>query len=77
MTLLFPKEELPRTRSRRVMMHIINGGCDPLEPGRQSYEFKCLKCGHRPGWTAVDSVTEARRGLPCPECNQAKDENPA
>lgn len=71
--LLFPKNELPRTRKRQVLMHVVDAGCCGMERGKQSIAFECGKCGFRPGWTTVDSVSEARRGIPCPKCNAAND----
>jgi predicted RNA-binding Zn-ribbon protein involved in translation (DUF1610 family) len=70
MALLFPKEELPRT-PRKVLMHVIDAGngCGMMERGQHIVEFQCPTCGHNDGWHTVNSVSEGRRGIPCPKCN--------
>ncbi len=61
---------LPRTRVRRVMMHVCDAGA--AESGAHIVNFVCGKCGHDAGWWEVDSVTEGKRGMPCPKCNPAE-----
>jgi len=59
---------LPRSRPRRVMMQVADAGVDP---GWLRYE--CLRCGYDTGWTEDPrTLTEQRRGKPCPRCNSAK-----
>jgi DNA-directed RNA polymerase subunit RPC12/RpoP len=54
--------ELPR-RSPVKRMHVYDAGLGGIR-------FKCAHCGHDTGWVADDNtVTENRRGLPCPRCN--------
>lgn len=58
--MLFP--ELERARAKpRVMMRI-------LDAGDEVASFECSRCGHRTGWVGA-TVTEQRRGKPCPQCN--------
>ncbi len=58
-------------RPPRVMMHISDAGHDGA--GRRAIEFKCRKCGYETGWLRSDkSVTENKRGRPCPECNKSR-----
>ena len=52
----------PPAPPRRVMMHVIDAG-------QGMAEFECGKCGHNAGWLIVESITEAKRGEPCPICN--------
>lgn len=56
---------------RRVLMHVIDagGGCGD-EPGTHEVVMQCGKCGYETGWITVRTVTEGRRGRPCPKCNQ-------
>lgn len=62
MTQLFTKGEAPR-RKRRVLMHVIDCGSGYIS-------LMCKKCGHETGWIEeVLTITEYKRGLPCPECN--------
>lgn len=59
---LFTKEEAPR-RKRRVLMHVRDAGSGMIK-------LKCNKCGYDTDWIAHKlTVTEYKRGLPCPECN--------
>jgi DNA-directed RNA polymerase subunit RPC12/RpoP len=56
----------------RVMMHVIDVGdsgfSDDGYPGIAIFE--CGKCGHKTEWTTFRTVTEAKRGVPCPKCNR-------
>lgn len=54
----------PPRRKPRVLMRVSDAG-----DGRA--QFTCSKCGHVSEWLEVDTVTEAKRGLPCPNCNGA------
>lgn len=65
---LFP--DAPR-RPKIVRMHVTDagdGGCG-MDGGAFIACFKCKRCGHAVEWVKVQSVTEAKRGLPCPKCN--------
>ena len=55
---------------RRVLMHVIDAGdhgCVSNDAGIAVY--KCRKCGHETDWTPFRTFTEAKRGVPCPDCN--------
>lgn len=59
-------DHLPRTRKRRVMMHVVDAG-----PG--AVQLKCRRCGHDTGWVLWRpelTISDYKRGLPCPNCNQ-------
>lgn len=62
-------DNLPRT-PRRVIMHIIDagGGCGS-EPGIQYVRFKCDTCSAETDWEEMPSISAARRGIPCHNCN--------
>lgn len=54
--------DMPRTRQRRIMMHVVDAG--------DGIQFRCNTCGHDTGWIVDEkTVTENRRGMPCPKCN--------
>lgn len=60
--------ERPR-KARRVLMHVVDAGIG--EKGL-IVNFVCLRCGHDAGWWEVTSVSEGKRGMPCPICNEGK-----
>lgn len=72
MTDLFPK---PPRRKPRVLMHVSDGG-------DSSVELRCAKCGHEERFSCRPkenrfgdedlTVTEAKRGVPCPKCNDPR-----
>lgn len=47
-------------RPRRVLAHVVDAG-------HKAAEFAC-RCGWRE-WQPVQSVSQAKRGVPCPVCN--------
>lgn len=50
-------------RKKRVMMHVADAGSGMIR-------FECLKCNHDTDWIVDEqSVSENRRGMPCPNCN--------
>lgn len=66
---LFPNA--PRS-PRKVRMRVMDAG--HLPHGVKGIEFECKKCGHNTGWIEdIWTVTENRRGLPCPKCNGDED----
>ena len=69
--------ELPPRKPARVMMHVVDAGysgCDDDDGGIAV--FQCRKCDHKTDWTKFRTVTEAKRGLPCPKCNGVSNERP-
>ena len=60
---LFPK---PPRRAPRVLMHVIDAG---HQGGKPIVRLECKKCSYVSPWLQVDTVTEAKRGIPCPKCN--------
>lgn len=67
---LFP--DAPRRR-KIVRMHVTDAGDGGCEMARGAFLacFKCGSCGYELMWVKVQTVTEAKRGLPCPTCNPA------
>ncbi len=56
--------EKPPRQKPRVMAHVADAGVD-------SICFECPQCGWESGWIDYDfSLTEAKRGIPCENCNK-------
>jgi len=65
--MLFAKEDLPRSAPVK-RMRVADAGY--LLGGAKDIRFECPHCGHDTDWIADElTVTENRRGLPCPCCN--------
>ncbi len=64
---LFPETKLPRKRPQKLM-HVYDAGHDGM------VRMECGHCGHDDGWKMYPdkSVSELKRGLPCPVCNQKR-----
>lgn len=65
----------PRPRqSPRVLMHVCDAGdCHTgaaEDLGKPMCRMKCRCCGAETDWLVFDTVTEAKRGIPCETCNQ-------
>lgn len=69
--LLFDAADIPRTRPRLVRMHVIDAGigCGDAEPGEQFVRYACAKCGAETDWESARSISEAKKGVPCHNCN--------
>ena len=67
--LLFePEPQKPRAKPR-VMMHVVDAGPGDVDDGHL-VQFECPRCGNRPeDWDHVRTVSEGKRGKPCPKCN--------
>lgn len=65
---LFPETKLHKARSpRRKLMHVA----DAYESdGAPICRMFCQTCKTESDWMEFSSVTEAKRGIPCPKCNQ-------
>lgn len=61
--------EKPRKKRERLM-HVCDANSE--EPGEQHIRYCCQRCGYESGWETAASVTEAKRGKPCPNCNATK-----
>lgn len=63
---MFQALKPPRAKPR-VMMHGIEFGYD----GEQTLGLmECSKCGYDGGWWNFANDSEAKRGAPCPVCNE-------
>ena len=69
---LFP--EAPRHRAKpRKLGHVIDAGhgCGLDDDGSRNHwaRLKCVWCDHQWEIHSGHTITELKRGLPCPECN--------
>lgn len=55
-------------RAPRVMMHVNDAYGGDGDDAAVAV-FRCARCGHETEWTGVRTITEGRRGKPCPKCN--------
>ena len=64
----------PKPRKPRLWrMKLADAG--HLPSGEKGIQFVCPRCGHDTGWILDEqTITENRRGLPCPQCNVAAGE---
>lgn len=67
---LFPQTKPPRARSR-VLMHVCDGAGDG--PDDVWCRMQCRRCNTETDWMKFNTVTEAKRGIPCPDCNTKKE----
>lgn len=65
---LFPGTKPPRAKPR-VMMHGVDFGYDG--PWTLAHVV-CGRCGHDGDWLIFDNDSDARRGAPCPACNEER-----
>lgn len=68
---MFEAMKPPRQAPRRLM-HVCDAGNSPCgaEDGSSAVvKFACRRCGHESEWMLGFTVTEAKRGIPCPVCN--------
>ncbi len=65
---LFTGKPRPR-RKPRVLMHVVDAG---QEGGRPVCQMRCARCGLESDWLLFDTVTEAKRGIPCDNCNRSE-----
>ena len=70
---LFPGSKPPRARPR-VLMHVADAGqCHTgaaEDLGKPICVMRCTRCGAETAWLIFETVTEAKRGIPCEACNQ-------
>lgn len=62
---LFP---LPPKRTRLKRMHVVDAGSNGPGPGLNA-QYQCKRCGELSDWLP-GSLTDVRRGIPCPKCNK-------
>lgn len=60
---MFDRPRIPRV----VRMHVIDAGL--REDGAEIAVYRCSRCRRETDWTEFRTITEAKRGIPCPACN--------
>ena len=58
------------------MMHVCDASdsvCCTSDSDAGAARFSCAVCGHETDWMPVRTTTEAKRGIPCPDCNHDKE----
>ena len=70
---MFP-ELIPKRAKPRVLMHVSDAGAvsigDPRDFGKPLCKMTCHRCGAESEWLIFDTVTEAKRGIPCETCDR-------
>lgn len=68
MAALFDKSEFKTAPTkRRKLMHVMDAG--PAEDAGNMVVMQCNRCDLKTDWFYMRTVTEAKRGIPCPKCN--------
>jgi len=63
----------PPRKAPQKLMHVCDAGnssCGPVDGSSAVVKFSCRRCGHESEWLFGFTVTEAKRGIPCPVCNK-------
>lgn len=61
-------------------MHVCDAGdagCGGDDGDTGIAQFACQRCGHHTDWLPVRTISDAKRGMPCPNCNTQKKEGGA
>lgn len=62
----------PPRQPHRKLMHVCDAGdtgCGTDDERDVIVKFACVRCGYESDWMRCSTVTEAKRGMPCPRCN--------
>lgn len=65
------QELKPKRKAPQKLMHVCDAGGWSHEEGGAMVRLLCKLCKHETEWLYLDTVTEAKRGKPCPNCNSA------
>lgn len=66
------QELKPPRKAPQKLMHVSDASGDggwAHEEGGAMVRLRCKLCKHETAWLYLDTVTEAKRGKPCPTCN--------
>ncbi len=66
---LFPGTK-PRAQPRKLMHVCDASGCGDEDGSGALVRMRCTRCGAETGWITLPTVTEAKRGIPCEQCNR-------
>lgn len=67
---LFASLKPPRAKPRKLMHVSEAAGCCEEDGTGAMVRMNCKRCGHESDWLYFQTVTEAKRGMPCPVCNE-------
>jgi len=61
----------PPRKAPQKLMHVCDarGDCCGDDGSGATVRMQCVRCGYETGWLDFLTVTEAKRGIPCPKCN--------
>lgn len=65
---MFQELKPPRSKPRKLM-HVSDASGWGHDQGGAMCRMKCHRCGTETEWLDFDTVTEAKRGIPCIACN--------
>lgn len=71
-TELFELLPRPPRKKREHLMRMIDAGINPFKGHPHIAQFRCKRCGHESEWLAFATITEIKRGIRCPQCNDDK-----
>ena len=61
----------PKRNNPRKLMHVCDSsGCCEEDGSGAMVRMFCKRCEYESNWLYLNTVTEAKKGLPCPICNQ-------
>ncbi|MEO1616991.1 MAG: hypothetical protein AAFV88_14135 [Planctomycetota bacterium] len=65
----------PARAKPRQLMHVMDAGdyrgsFSADRPDRHCARFRCRRCELETEWIRMDTVSESKRGIPCPACNK-------
>lgn len=60
---------LPRRPPIR-RMRVIDVGAE--QDGQHLVRYECSRCGSKTGWVVARTVSEAKRGIPCVNCEATR-----
>lgn len=71
---LFADAPKPARARPRVLMHVCDAGdvqCGAeADLGKPMCRLRCSSCSVETDWLTFETVTEAKRGIPCEACNK-------
>lgn len=73
---MFAELKPPRKTPQKLMHVCDSGGCCEEDGSGAMVRMQCKRCSYESEWLYLGSVTEAKRGKPCPVCNECVKEQP-
>jgi DNA-directed RNA polymerase subunit RPC12/RpoP len=50
-------------------MHMVDAGPNQDVGPTHVAKYRCARCGTESEWQTANTISEIRRGIPCPKCN--------